>query len=70
MKPQTFSKDFGGRYVQNYSHWDKGQDIINFEIEAKKLAENIGGTECTILAKSAGAMAGNLLCVKKSYKTM
>ncbi len=60
-----FSKDFEDRYVQNYLHWDNEQDTINFEVEAKKLVENIGDTECTILAKSAGAMLA-IYCVSKN----
>ena len=60
-----FSKNFEDRYVQNYSHWENGQDTINFEVEAKKLAENIGSAECIILAKSAGAMLA-IYCVSKN----
>ncbi len=60
-----FSKDFQDRYVQNYSHWDNGQDTINFETEAKKLVKNIGNAECTILAKSAGAMLA-IYCVSNN----
>jgi len=52
----VFSDLFTDQYLQTYSHWDEAKDIINLEIELKKLAEASNRNECIVIAKSAGAV--------------
>lgn len=52
----AFSELFPDQYIQAYSHWDEGKEIIDFDIEARKLEENAKEGEFSIIAKSAGAM--------------
>lgn len=51
--------------VHDYSHWESGEENIDFELEAKKLSTNIDGmNEYVIFAKSIGT----LLAVEETYK--
>lgn len=52
----TFSELFSDKYIQMYSHWNESKEIINFEIEARKLRNSVKEDEFSIIAKSAGAM--------------
>jgi len=61
----AFSELFPDQYIQAYSHWDEGKEIIDFDIEARKLKENVKEGEFSIIAKSAGAMLG-IYSVSKS----
>ena len=56
---------FPERYIQDYSHWDSDTDILDFEVEAKKLSDNIGTEECMIFAKSAGSLLA-AYCISKN----
>ncbi|MFZ2193521.1 MAG: hypothetical protein WAV31_04735 [Candidatus Moraniibacteriota bacterium] len=54
---QAFLDIFEDQYEQYYSHWDTGEEIINLDIELKKLKENIGNEkEYIVFAKSAGSL--------------
>ena len=52
----TFSEFFPDQYIQAYSHWEEGKEIIDFDVESRKLEKNIGEGKFSIIAKSAGAM--------------
>ncbi len=52
----TFSEFFPDQYIQTYSHWEEGKEIIDFDVEGRKLKKNIGEGKFSIIAKSAGAM--------------
>lgn len=52
----TFSEFFPDQYIQAYSHWDEGKEVIDFDMEAGRLKENVKNGEFYIIAKSAGAM--------------
>ncbi len=52
----AFSELFPDQYIQAYTHWDEGKEIIDFDVEARKLKENVREDEFSIIAKSAGAM--------------
>lgn len=53
---ESFSSMFSDIYVQSYSHWNSGQEFIDFDTELAKLVKNVGQKDCVVLAKSAGAM--------------
>jgi hypothetical protein len=65
---QAFSGVFKDIYIHHYSHWDNGQDSVDFDVEAKNLSEIIGLNDCVIIAKSAGAMLA-MYCVYKNLLT-
>lgn len=52
----AFSEFFADQYIQAYSHWEEGKEIIDFDVEARKLEKNVGEGKFSIIAKSAGAM--------------
>lgn len=54
---QAFLDIFKDQYKQYYSHWDTGEEIINLDVELKKLKDNIGNEkEYIVFAKSAGSL--------------
>ena len=54
---RAFLGIFKDQYRQYYSHWDVDEEIINLDVELKKLKESIGNEkEYIIFAKSAGSL--------------
>jgi len=53
---EAFSSSFSEIYTQSYSHWDNGEEFINFDTELDKLVKNVGSDDCIVMAKSAGSM--------------
>lgn len=54
---QAFLDIFEDQYKQYYSHWNTGEEIIDLDVELKKLKESIGNErEYILFAKSAGSL--------------
>jgi len=53
---EAFSSSFPDIYTQSYSHWDTGEEFINFDMELEKLVKNVENDDCIVVAKSAGSM--------------
>lgn len=52
-----FGSLFDDVYMQSYKHWETGEEVIDFEHEAKRLAEAAaGGGEQYVFAKSFGSI--------------
>lgn len=59
------SSDFTATHIQYYDHWEKGEKMIDFDVEMEKLTKTVDPLEeYSIFAKSAGV----LLALKGIYE--
>ncbi len=50
------SSSFDPVYKHYYQHWDTGEEVINFDLELRRVTEQAGVGEFAVFAKSAGSV--------------